>query len=79
MKKIKDEDLVVFLKKALKLPLKKRITDKTLIADVSELDSFGWISFAAYLEKKNLYLDIQEATNIKIVNDLKKIIKNNNQ
>ena len=28
---------------------------------------------------KNLYLDIQEATNIKIVNDLKKIIKNNNQ
>tara|TARA_B100000963_G_C22023939_1_gene408246 strand:+ start:159 stop:395 length:237 start_codon:yes stop_codon:yes gene_type:complete len=78
MKKIKDEDLVVFLKKALKLPLKKRITNKTLLTDLPEMDSFGWISFAAYLEKKNLYLDIQEANNIKIVKDLKKIIKSNN-
>ena len=77
MKKIKDNDLIVFFKKALKLSSKKKITNKTLLANLPEMDSFGWISFAAYLEKKNLYLDIQETTNIKKISDLKKIIKSN--
>ena len=49
MKKIKDNDLIVFLKKALKLSSKKKITNKTLLANLPEMDSFGWISFAAYL------------------------------
>ena len=42
------------------------------------MDSFGWIMFAEYLDKKNLYLDIGKIGNIKEVKDLKKIIKSNN-
>mgnify|MGYP006138898225 FL=1 len=78
MKKIKDKDVLVYLKKALKLSPKKKISNKTQLIDIYEMDSFGWIMFAEYLDKKNLYLDIGKIGNIKEVKDLKKIIKSNN-
>lgn len=78
MRKIKDKDILVYLKKALKLSSKKKISNKTQLTDLSELDSFGWIMFAEYLDIKNFYLDIKKIDSIKEVKDLKKIIKSNN-
>ena len=76
MKKNKNKEAIFFIKKALKISSKKKISNQTIINNIKELDSFDWIMIIDYLEKNNFYLDLNKIHKVKTIRDLKNIVKN---
>tara|TARA_B100001057_G_C22756974_1_gene914224 strand:- start:620 stop:859 length:240 start_codon:yes stop_codon:yes gene_type:complete len=74
MKKLESKIILSYLKNALKISSKKKITINSYLKDIIELDSFGWLLVIEYLDKRDLHLNVKKITNIKKVKDLKKII-----
>jgi hypothetical protein len=77
MKKIYDKDILDYIKKALSISSKKKISINTEINSIDELDSYGWLMVIEYLDKKKVYLNIDKIENVRKIKDLKKIIKRN--
>jgi hypothetical protein len=75
MKNINDKDILNYIKKALSLSPKKKISINTEINNIDELDSYGWLLVIEYFDKKKVYLNIDKIENVKKIKDLKKIIK----
>lgn len=75
MKNINEKDIVNFIKKALNISPKKKISMNTKINNIEELDSYGWLMVIEYFDKKKVYLEIDKIENVKEIKDLKKIIK----
>ena len=76
MKKNKNKEAIFFIKKALKISSKKKISNQTIIKNIKELDSFDWIMIIDYLEKNSFYLDLNKIHKVKTIRDLKNIVKN---
>jgi hypothetical protein len=77
MKDINDRNILNYIKIALNISAKKKISVTTKIKDIDELDSYGWLIVIEYLEKKKIFLEINKIEKVNIISDLKKIIKKN--
>ncbi|MDC0853514.1 hypothetical protein OAP58_02415 [Candidatus Pelagibacter sp.] len=77
MNNINDKDILNYIKKALNISSKKKISINTEINSIDELDSYGWLVVIEYLHKKKVYLNINKIENVRKIKDLKKIIKRN--
>jgi len=76
MKKLESKLILSYIKNALNISSKKKITINSDLKDIIELDSFGWLLVIEYLDKRKLYLNVNKIINVKKVKDLKKIILN---
>ena len=64
-----------YIKEALSISPKRKISINTEINNIVELDSYGWLMVIEYFDKKKVYLNIDKIENVKKIKDLKKIIK----